>query len=103
MNAFIFSGFLLQYIKDRAFQLEIQAAINNAQQQMPDMVSVSQYVGVKRVDSNDRWFIKLFKAKSAANYVFYIMLVSLFVHLGISIIFILQAVGILPIPDLPSA
>ena len=90
VNTLIFSGFLLQYVKDRTFQLEIQNAINKAQEQMPDMVKVSQYSGMISTHPEDRWFIKRYRQTSAANYIFYIMLLTLLVQLGISVVLILQ-------------
>lgn len=95
LNGVIFSGFLFQFVKDRAFQLEIQSAIRKIQENSPDMVQVSQYSGSLAGEPQDRWFIKLLRKYSAANYVFYVLLLTLLIHV-VAIFLVLQQLNSVP-------
>lgn len=91
LNTLIFSGFLFQYVKDRAFQLEIQTALKKIQDRNKnELINVAQYTGELENDTNDRWFIRVTKKHSAANYVFYVMFITLLVDIVIAVHFLLK-------------
>jgi len=92
LNLLIFSGFLFQFVQDRAYQLEIQNAINDITKTMPGMVTVVQYAGTLKGDSKDRWYVRALRRHSASNFVFYIMFASVFAHLGVFITLAIELV-----------
>jgi len=74
LNTAIFSGFLMQFLKDRCFQLRIQ-------EQLDGFDDFGATVADHRIDAKDRWFIKQAKQHvRAVNYVFYMMLFTLAMH-----------------------
>ena len=82
LNAVIFSGFLMQYVKDRCYQLHIQKEINRFD-------NLGATVGDKPIDRKDRWFIKFAKTHvRAANYVFYVMLFTLLAYGAVAFYYI---------------
>lgn len=93
LELLIFSGFLVQYVKDRSFQLEIQNAIDEIQETNPDMVKVAQYAGNLKGHPKDRWFIRALRKYSAANFVFYIMFTTVLTQIGILIVLIIELIN----------
>jgi hypothetical protein len=75
ISSFIFSGFLLQFLKDRSFQLGNQHALNNIKQKLK-MVETSEFSGEQPSDLKDRWFIKRIRKQSVFNIMFYLMLIT---------------------------
>ena len=95
VNVIIFAGFLFQYVKDRAFQLANQDAIRQILAQIPGTVSINQYSGALGTDKRDKWFIRIFKKRSAANFVFYVMLIILTTHVGVVVFLGLEFLKVL--------
>jgi hypothetical protein len=94
-SAVIFSGFIFQYVKDRAFQLEGQAMINEMHELYPDLLRGSEYSGALKGDPKDRWFIRVTRRQSAANFVFYIMLTTLMGQAGVALYWLLRTLCVL--------
>ncbi|MBI5353850.1 MAG: hypothetical protein HZB50_14500 [Chloroflexi bacterium] len=95
LNVMIFSGFLLQYIKDRAFQLELQSGVTKVQEKILGMMKISQYSAILSSHPQDRWHIKLFRKTSASNYVFSILLITLLAHFGVLTVLVLEKLKII--------
>lgn len=89
LNSLIFFGFLIQFIKDRAFQLGNQQAVNEIKNQI-GMASVSEFAGAQPFSSRDRWFIRLTRNWSAANSVVYVMLLTLSFHITVAVFFLFK-------------
>lgn len=97
LNTIAFSGFVFQYVKERAYQLETQAAITRIHRLAPKLLKVSQYAGTLKGDKKrDRWFIRYSLKYSAANYVFYVLMVILIVNGLVAVIFAMQMLGFVP-------
>ncbi len=95
LNVIIFSGFILQYIKDRAFQLELQGGVTKVQEKILGMVKIGQYSAILGSHPQDRWYIKLFQRTSASNYVFNVMSITLLAHLGVLTILVLERLKVI--------
>ena len=74
-NALIFSIFIFQYVKERAFQLQNQREIKSLENlHSTGIVRSTAFTGPLGYDPKDSWFIKCTRQLSAANYAFYIMM-----------------------------
>ena len=80
VSTMIFFGFLMQLIKDRAFQLGNQDALNNVKTKL-GMEEANEFSGVQPDNPKDRWFIQLTRKWSAANTVIRIMIILLLAQL----------------------
>src|SRR5438105_4420114 len=85
INAAAFSGFLVQFVKDRCFQLANQAALDR-------LDPYGAFVGDLSLHPKDRWFIRFAKQHvRAVNYMFYVLLIVLGIHCAIAISSIVAA------------
>jgi hypothetical protein len=89
-NVFIFAAFLIQYVKDRAFQLNLQQGIGRILEAIDGITNISQYTGELQGVARDRWFIRVLRRHSAANVVFYVMLILLFLHVSVAVYLMLR-------------
>lgn len=84
ISPMIFSGFLLQLVKDRAFQLGNQYALDQIKKDL-EMVDTSEFVGTQPDQIRDRWFIRWTREWSATNTVIYIMMITVLAQIALAI------------------
>lgn len=87
LNFIIFFGFLIQFVKDRAFQLGNQYALDEIKKEM-GMVATNEFSGMQPSHPRDRWFIRLTRNWSAVTTIIHVMLLTLLVQLGFAVYFL---------------
>jgi hypothetical protein len=87
LNSLVYSGFLFQFVKDRAYQLENQSDLNRCESETSGMIKVVRFAGQLKADPKDRWFIRWLKPYSAANWICYLMISLLVFDVGLSAYF----------------
>ena len=87
----VFSGFTLQFVKDRAYQLGNQTAIDQIKHEL-GMVAVSEFAGIHPSRADDRWYIRRTRHISAASTTVYIMLLTLLFQLSCVAYFLYVAI-----------
>ncbi len=71
----------------KAFQLGNQYALGQVKKEL-GMVETNEFAGIQPANPKDRWFIRSSRTWSAANTLFYIMLLTVMAQVGMAVYYL---------------